>query len=623
MVLSSYLVTHQDYLVLKSRIGSVLAWFSASTLPFRSFCDRRTLKGTPMPIATQFRLRRIGASAAVGALAASGLVLAAPAQAVTFSTVTNLDVNTDETRATGHNEFLADGVRVHTEGSTSTDKAAGYFRVDQALETVGEPAMNWAANNGNGGTNLRPSVQLVVDYNGDGSADGILVGEPTYADGVLLYGNDWWLSNGSKQAFKNRAPVVGGGFGSDNHGTLDQWREAVPNARVLKAGWSLGSGVKGDGIISQIKVGNTAYRFAPAATSTQVVTSDQVDLASTRATGHHEFSKTGGVRVYTDGNTSTDKAAGYFDIGTPLAKAGAPSLDWTAAAGQPAVPGNQLKVDFDGDGTVDGTLVGEPVYGAQWWLADAKAFVKENAPRTGGGHGSNWFGTVGEWSDGFPNAVIVAGGWSLGSGVKGDGVINGITVGAVTYTFEAKNTAPTAANLTASTKAGKAVSISLPASDADDDALTYTVAAAGGVVSGAGATRTFTPAATFSGKAVVTYVVTDGRGGSATGTVTVSVAKLASKVTITRINPLTGKITAKKNVSVYATIRIDGKLAPAGTVVDGYAKGAKAVSGKTNSKGEVKLALGKLPKGKATLRVTLPGTSTVLKSQDAAVVRVK
>lgn len=590
-----------------------------------------------MPIATQFRLRRIGSSVAVGAVVASGLVLAAPAQAVTFGTVTHLDVNSDETRATGHNEFLpGGGVRVFTEGSTSTDKAAAYFQVDQALATVGEPAMNWAANNGNGGSNLRPSVQLVVDYNGDGSADGILVGEPTYADGAPLYGADWWLSNGSKQGFKDRAPVVGGGYGSLNHGTLDQWRTALPNARVLKSGWSLGSGVKGDGIISQIKVGNTAYRFAPAVTSTRVVTSDKVDESSTRATGYNQFSKTGGVRVRTDGSNNTgprtdgqagtwntDKAAGYFDIGAPLAKAGAPTLDWTAAAGETAVPGNQLKVDFDGDGTIDGTLVGEPVYGTQWWLADAKAFVKDNAPRTGGGNGSNWFGTLGEWSDGFPHAVIVEGGWSLGSGVKGDGVINGITVGAVTYTFAAKNHAPVVADAKVVTKAGKAVKISLPASDVDGDDLSYAITATGGVVSGTGTTRTFTPAATFGGKAVVKYVVTDGRGGSSTGTITITVAKLASKVSIVRVDPATGKISSKKSVSVYASVKIDGKTAPAGTVVDGYAKGKKVTSGEVNSQGKVKLTLGKLPKGKATLRVTVPDTSTLVRSHAAKVVRVK
>ena len=583
------------------------------------------------------RLSRAVVGTAFGAVLASTLLVTSPAHAMDFKTITNLDVNTDDTRATGHNEFLAaGGVHVYTEGNTSTDKAAAYFRVDQALATVGEPSMNWMPQNDNGGSNLKPSVQLVVDYDGDGSADGILVGEPTRADGSVLYGNDWWLSTGSKQAFKDKAPVVGGGSGSAQHGTLDQWREAVPNARVLKSGWSLGSGVKGDGVISQIKVGDTAYRFAPAATSTTVVTSDRVDQSNTRATGHNVFSKTGGVRVYTDGNSNTgprtdgvagtwntDKAAGYFDIGSPLAKAGNPSLAWTPAAGQAAVPGNQLKVDFDGDGSVDGILVGEPVYGNVWWLSEAKQFVKDNAPRTGSGFGSNWFGTIGQWSDVYPDAVIVQGGWSLGSGVKGDGVIDGITVGAVTYTFAAKNNAPVVTNGTASTKAGAAVGITLQATDADGDALTYDVSATGGTVSGTGTARTFTPAAGFAGSGVVTYTVSDGRGGSTTGTITVAVAKLASSVDITRVNPKSGKITTNSKVRVFATVKIDGKKAPRGTVVNVLVKGKKVALGTVSGGGSVKVNLpDKLKKNKSTIKVQLVGTSTVVGSSDSVTVKV-
>ena len=46
------------------------------------------------------------------------------------------------------------------------------------------------------------------------------MGEPTYADGSVLYGNDWWLSNGSAQFVKDAAPSHVGGSGSDNDGTL-------------------------------------------------------------------------------------------------------------------------------------------------------------------------------------------------------------------------------------------------------------------------------------------------------------------------------------------------------------------------------------------------------------------
>ena len=66
------------------------------------------------------------------------------------------------------------------------------------------------------------------------------------------YGNDWWLNNGAEQFVKDGAPSRTDGSGSTNHGTLDQWRAAFPNAQVLAFGFSLGSGVKGDGVLDAI-----------------------------------------------------------------------------------------------------------------------------------------------------------------------------------------------------------------------------------------------------------------------------------------------------------------------------------------------------------------------------------
>ena len=93
-------------------------------------------------------------------------------------------------------------------------------------------------------------------------------------------------------------------------------------------------------------------------------------------------------------------------------------------------------VDFDNDGDVDGILVGEKVYGNNWWLTNsAQQFVKDGAPNTGGGNGSDWFGTPNEWLASFPEAQVKAIGYSLGSGVLGDGIIQQISLGCVNYTF--------------------------------------------------------------------------------------------------------------------------------------------------------------------------------------------
>jgi len=174
---------------------------------------------------------------------------------------------------------------------------------------------------------------------------------------------------------------------------------------------------------------------AQAASGTIMVPGDfNPAYSDTRATGHYEVQGSG-LRIWTEGATGTDKVAEYVNTSTPLAEVGDPSLDYAPTSGT-IPPGYQLMVDFDGDGTIDGILVGEQVYGDNWWLNNAADLdVKAGAPHTGGGSGSNWYGTLDEWSANFPNASVKAFGFSLGSGVEGDGVINSITFAGTTYTF--------------------------------------------------------------------------------------------------------------------------------------------------------------------------------------------
>jgi hypothetical protein len=158
-------------------------------------------------------------------------------------------------------------------------------------------------------------------------------------------------------------------------------------------------------------------------------------LSDTRPTGHYDVVGSG-LRVWTESNTSTDKVAEYVATSTPLATAGEPSLELTNNSGT-IPPGFQLVTDFDNDGTIDGILVGEPTfYGNDWWLNNgADADIKANAPVTGGGSGSLWHGTLDQWRTAFPNAVVKDFGFSLGSGVQGDWVINAINFAGTRYTF--------------------------------------------------------------------------------------------------------------------------------------------------------------------------------------------
>ena len=52
-----------------------------------------------------------------------------------------------------------------------------------------------------------------------------------------------------------------GGSGSDYFGTLAEWKAAMPNARVLAYGFSLGSGVKGDGVLRSQTFGDDRFVF--------------------------------------------------------------------------------------------------------------------------------------------------------------------------------------------------------------------------------------------------------------------------------------------------------------------------------------------------------------------------
>ncbi|WP_299178600.1 Ig-like domain-containing protein [uncultured Neptuniibacter sp.] len=93
-----------------------------------------------------------------------------------------------------------------------------------------------------------------------------------------------------------------------------------------------------------------------------------------------------------------------------------------------------------------------------------------------------------------------------------------------------ENTAPVAANDSASTNEGSAVTIHVLAndSDADGDALSVTGTSGvnGSAVVNSNGTITFTPAAGFSGSETFNYSISDGQGGSDTASVTVSVSSV-------------------------------------------------------------------------------------------------
>ncbi|MCF3960799.1 fibronectin type III domain-containing protein [Streptomyces fuscigenes] len=194
---------------------------------------------------------RIAIAVAAAGVAAATIVTAGGAQADTSVTVRsgNFVSALSDTRANGHVTVGDNGIGVATVGTDSTAKAAEYWSSPMALADTGTPSLGWT------GTAAEPGIQLVTDFDGDGKADAILVGEK-------VYGGDWWVSDSAAQFVKDGAPEHTGGSGSANHGTLAEWRTAFPKARVLDTGFSLGSGVTGSGIISKVVVGGTTFTFA-------------------------------------------------------------------------------------------------------------------------------------------------------------------------------------------------------------------------------------------------------------------------------------------------------------------------------------------------------------------------
>lgn len=189
-----------------------------------------------------------------GFIAASLTLVAGTAHADSVVTLKpgDFDSALRDVRSAGHEGFLdPDGLAIWTDDNSSQAKVAEYW--DVASQNLPDSvSMGWS------GTDPQPGTQIVFDFDqtpGNGNDFNILVGEP-------VYGNDFWLTGGSSADAHGVCPETGGGFGSDCHGTLSEWKQAISNADVKAYGFSLGSGIKGSGVIHSVNVDGTQYRFS-------------------------------------------------------------------------------------------------------------------------------------------------------------------------------------------------------------------------------------------------------------------------------------------------------------------------------------------------------------------------
>lgn len=192
-----------------------------------------------------------------------------------------------QTRSQGVNEFIDGGLRVETfndddgPGSPDQRKAAAYVPIDIALSEVGTVGIEFESYSG-----VRPSLQLGFDADGNGTRDAYLVGEPwAYGGGSwsTTVDGDWadatfWVTGGNGFG-------VAPGAGYPGLGTLDEWLLANPEARITEYGYSLGSGVVGEAVISSITVGCSITTFTfelptlPSPTGERIFGADRYETA--------------------------------------------------------------------------------------------------------------------------------------------------------------------------------------------------------------------------------------------------------------------------------------------------------------------------------------------------------
>lgn len=218
------------------------------------------------------------------------------------------------------------------------------------------------------------------------------------------------------------------------------------NAKVWLGGYGVTANT--EAVVPKLAFGDTTYTFKQPVTQTcTAITAGPTSTSTTsggwtfgesRTQGTNTFTASG-LEIATFGNPPASgsdqrKAAGYKAVSIALKDVGVPKLNLGATSG--SLPSIQLRADFDNNGTFDATLVGESIYGNDYWVPDnAPQFVKDAAPSHGGGYGSSNHGTLDGWLASFPDAKLTAIGYSLGSGVVGSAVIQSIEVGCQTYGF--------------------------------------------------------------------------------------------------------------------------------------------------------------------------------------------
>lgn len=236
----------------------------------------------------------------------------------TTVTPTALDGFDLSTASTGQYEFLGGGLRMWTESDAGDGRVTGTRSVDIPLRDAGDLlALQYS------GTGVPPGYRLMLDA-GNG-----LVGELVYhsaADGDGL-----WTSTTNFG--------IGAGAGRASLGTLNDYLEVNPSARVTAFGFSLDGGAESDGVLDSVTFGCDKWSFRAAAipvpdapavndpcgegNAEWVVPQDSASVDWTLRQDGHLIAEARSGYVLADGTTSRDYGVAT-DSGQPCPAAPAP-----------------------------------------------------------------------------------------------------------------------------------------------------------------------------------------------------------------------------------------------------------------------------------------------------------
>ncbi len=173
----------------------------------------------------------------------------------------------------------------------------------------------------------------------------------------------------------------------------------------------------------------------------------------------------------------------------------------------------------------------------------------------------------------------------------------GVTTGTVTVAVGSVNTAPVAQNGAAQGNEDTTVTGQVVATDANGDALTFTIPTSGApqhgaVTMNANGTYSYVPAADFNGTDSFTYKVSDGRGGFSTGTVTITVDPVNDRPVATSTSvsgnedgSVTGAVTASDVDGDALTYSVPANGGPANGTVTMNADGTFSYAPNPNFNG--------------------------------------